>query len=236
MKRKLWKKVAGMFTAIIVVIIGLSGCMGNILPEFAKDKALEYLNTKYSAYGDTFTPVSYFPGDWSDPAEMMTFKSKNYDDQIVTVYIHSNNGTSYTDDYFMFYMAEEVEQYFADVAKEHGITARVLADFNLSGAYEVVDAETTFEEYIKDWGNMYCCYFVKEPVEDEQAQALVKDIASRGITGNVYIYLYSNEEDVEAVIADEAFAYENLTRLKEWYIRDEENIDEKNIDVEDVEE
>lgn len=203
--------------------------MKKILPESAKDKALEYLNTKYSAHGDTFTPVSFTPSDWSDPDATVTFKSQKYNDQIVTVFIHSDKENSYSDDYYQLCMADEVEQYFVNVAKEHGINAKASITFSSTGAYdENVDAKWTFEDYVNEGlGNMYCYYVLTEDVKDSQAQEIVEDIANRGIYGLVFMYLCSSEKDVQIIVENDDFSSEKLTLLHKWRVRDDGTIDNK---------
>lgn len=211
----------------LAIAVTISGCgLENVLPESEKDKALEYLNTKYSAYEDTFTPVSYIPSDWSDPDSTVTFKSQKYDDQIVTVFIHSDKENSYSDDYYQLYMADEVEQYFVNVAKEHGINAKTSIKFSSTGAYdEKVDAKWTFEDYVNEGlGRMISYYFVTDTMEEVKANELVKDLARKGIKGRVDIYLCSNEEDLQKIIENEELASEKLTKLYSWYIWDKEEI------------
>ena len=209
----------------LAIAMTISGCgLENVLPESEKDKALEYLNTKYSAYEDTFTPVSYIPSDWSDPDSTVTFKSQKYDNQIVTVFIHSDKENSYSDDYYKLYMADEVEQYFINIAKEHGITAKV--DIDIMGVEQQVEAGETFEEYVNaGWGDVICYYFVKDSVKASNANAVVKELAKRKIRGTVHMYLYDSEKDLQEIISSEHFGSEKLTLLYSWFIWDENNID-----------
>ena len=211
----------------LAIAVIISGCgLENVLPESEKDKALEYLNTKYSAYEDTFTPVSYIPSDWSDPDSTVIFKSQKYDDE-VTVFIHSDKENFYSDDYYQLYMADEVEQYFVNVAKEHGINAKASITFSSTGAYdEKVDAKWTFEDYVNEGlGLMDSCYFVTASLEEEKVNALVKDLSRRGIVGSVDFYLCSSEEDLPTIIANEEYDSEKLTQIYSCFIQDKEKID-----------
>ena len=212
----------------LAIAVTISGCgLENVLPESEKDKALEYLNTKYSAYEDTFTPVSYIPSDWSDPDSTVTFKSQKYDNQIVTVFIHSDKENSYSDDYYQLCMADQVEQYFVSVAKEHGINAKASITFSSTGAYdEKVDAKWTFEDYVNEGlGQMISCYFVTDTVEEVKANELAKDLARKGITGGVDIYMYSSEKDLQEIIENEEYDSEKLTQIYSCFIWDKEKID-----------
>ena len=210
----------------LAIAVIISGCgLENVLPESEKDKALEYLNTKYSAYEDTFTPVSYIPSDWSDPDSTVIFKSQKYDDE-VTVFIHSDKENFYSDDYYQLYMADEVEQYFVNVAKEHGIAAKTSIKFGTTGVYEEVDAKWTFEDYVNEGlGLMDSCYFVTASLEEEKVNALVKDLSRRGIVGSVDFYLCSSEEDLPTIIANEEYDSEKLTQIYSCFIQDKEKID-----------
>ena len=196
----------------LAIAVTISGCgLENVLPESEKDKALEYLNTKYSAYEDTFTPVSYIPSDWSDSDSTVTFKSQKYDDQIVTVFIHSDH--TFCDDYYKLYMADEAEQFFISCAKEHGIAANVHIKF-MGIPDKEYDENQTFEEYIDEGlGHMNCYYVVSEQVKAFQAKALIEDVRKKGIYGNVHIYMCNNEEDVQKIIENDDFSSEKLKRL-----------------------
>ncbi len=127
------KKILSLLLAI-TLLFTLGGCFNsnedNITHEDVKnrviDEATEYLKKTYP--NDEFTYISGRSPNWAYPYYEIGFSSKNYDNQLVTVYgdpddeANTEDGLTvynYYDDYYQYYMLEDAEEYFYNLAKPY---------------------------------------------------------------------------------------------------------------------
>ncbi len=159
------KKILSLLLAI-TLLFTLGGCFNsnedNITHEDVKnrviDEATEYLKKTYP--NDEFTYISGRSPNWAYPYYEIGFSSKNYDNQLVTVYgdpddeANTEDGLTvynYYDDYFQYYMKTEAENYFSNMAKEYiGYEIETQIGFETSiGASKLIDGNLSFEENLK---------------------------------------------------------------------------------------
>ncbi|MEE1060959.1 MAG: hypothetical protein UH080_03920 [Ruminococcus sp.] len=205
------------------LVFSLSGCLGKsesrITPEDVKNRVIgeaeEYLKENYP--DDTFTYVSGRSPNWAYQYYELAFSSKEYDNQKITVFaepdekLKNDDGLTvyhYCDNYFQYYMKDDAEEYFYNIAKEH-LGEEIVVKVRFSNG--LVNAENVSSDNFNinfNENNLRCLvyFFDNKPFSEINSdfEALVNKIASYNVTVKFY-YIYT--EELEEIFNNNTIAF-----------------------------
>lgn len=149
--------------------------------EIMRDKAMEYLNSKYN---DTFTAEGYSSSSWAYEYSSITFKSMNYPSNIVEVRVYKNDDDSYTfkDNYFKCYMYEGAVIFFNGLIKD----AEVKVQFPNTIWSDELAGATSFSEWQTKGNCKVDAYFITlNELSSDEKNSIVEKVAEQNISGTV---------------------------------------------------
>ena len=187
------KRIISLFL-IIAVFFSPSGCSDNnatskVTPEEVKTRVISeataYLKENYP--NDEFTYLEGRSPNWAYSYYELGFTSKNYDNQKVTVFAESTNEKNdkgstkynYSDDYYQYYMLEDAEKYFYDIAKEYfddDIIVKVGFATGI-GFADDIPCNMTFSEFIsKKAGSLFVSFFYSKDYKSKNIDMFINTI------------------------------------------------------------
>lgn len=164
-------------------------------PEEMRDKALNYLNSKYD---DTFTSKSYSSSNWAYEYASITFNSEKYPDFVVEVRAYKNDdGTySYQDNYFKCFMHDEAVVFFESMVNDvEPLTVKVRFPGTIWS--DELNKAVSFNEWVSNGNCTVDVFFItRQELADEDKDTVVHNIANNSISGTVTFLMTSDSNNL----------------------------------------
>ena len=159
-----------------------------ITPEDVKERvinqATEYLKKNYP--DDNFSFISAASPNWADNYYKVGFKTEKYNNQQVMVYGSSSDKKdedgftiyTYSDDYYKYYMKDDAEKYFYDIAKKLlGDEIIVKVGFpNGIGTTKKVTHNMKFSEYLSSKISFVDVYYFYDEINLQNIDKFISSI------------------------------------------------------------
>lgn len=191
---------------LIIVMIGISGCITNkklCREEEAKNEALKYLNANYS---DTFKPKVYIGKNWSYDYETVTFTSEKYPDGIVEVIIEEKDDgkLKFSDNYYHYYMLDDAISYGESLVTDKDAIVKVRF-FDAIISDELAGAKS-FKEWVEQ-GAAWVEFFIitKNTLSKNDQEQIAYKVSSDKIYSYIYFITTDDENLLQDVTLDEIF-------------------------------
>ena len=187
-----------LFTATILTVFGVSGCMSETNIRISTDGMINYMENKYN---DEFEYVDSFGGADDNTNKNIIIKSKKYPDNEISVSIFDVEGkTHITENYTQFRFKDETEKYLTSMMNTL-FGSDVIVTYNISsgGTANSFTEKTSFEEFISDSASGIFFRVVVGPSFSTQDMQTVADAVRRTAEESpaimcVEIYFASSED------------------------------------------
>ncbi len=196
---------------IMILMLGVSGCMTSNITKNPTIDLVSYMNNKYD---DEFSYKAPFGGGAGATTKQMIVSSKKYPEYDIWVEYSEETG-EYRDNYVDYKLKEQCEKYFeTELGQAFSAPVSVNRDISTSGSSADYADDTDINEYLNTDEQKIMLIVAVAYSEDSYKEDAEKILST--IFGDVDAQIYSKVYFVDSANACETFPTKTLAEKNEY--------------------